>query len=104
MKTEEIIGLMALLCAVFLFGIITELEPVSLTILLIIGGLVFLVINVQNNQAIFGCIALIFTLLFYMFYDSGMNLQITLSEYYLPSIVAILILVIGFGAAYKLSK
>ncbi len=104
MKTEEFIGLMALLCAVFIFGIITELEPVSLSILLIIGGLVFLVINVQNNQAIFGCIVLIFTLLFYMYYDSGMTLQITISEYYLPSIVAILILMIGFGAAYKLSK
>ncbi len=102
MKTEEVIGLVALLCAIFLFGIITELEPVSLSILLIIGGLIFLVINVQNNQAIFGCIVLIFTLLFYLFYDSGMKLQITLSEYYLPSIVAILILVIGFGAAYKL--
>ncbi|RLI99827.1 MAG: hypothetical protein DRP06_02890 [Candidatus Aenigmatarchaeota archaeon] len=104
MKTEEIIGLVALLCAVFLFGIITELEPISLSILLIIGGLVFLVINVQNNQAIFGCIVLIFTLLFYMYYDSGMTLQITLSEYYLPSIVGILILMIGFGAAYKLSN
>ncbi|MCK4730097.1 MAG: hypothetical protein KAT28_02155 [Candidatus Aenigmarchaeota archaeon] len=104
MKTEEVVGLVALLCAIFLFGIITELEPVSLSILLIIGGLVFLVINVQNNQAIFGCIVLIFTLLLYLFYNSGMNLQITLSEYYLPSIVAILILVIGFGAAYKLSN
>ena len=104
MKTEEVIGLMTLLCAIFLFGIITELNPISLSILLVIGGLIFLVINVHNNQAIFGCIVLIFTLLLYLFYDSGMTLQITLSEYYLPSIVAILILIIGFGAAYKLSN
>jgi hypothetical protein len=102
MKAEEIGGLIALLFAVFIFGLLIKMEPIFLAILLVIGGLIFFVLYTKNNYAIFGVIVLIFALLLNLMYQTEINSKIIFSDYYLSTIVLFLIIIVGFLIAYKL--
>ncbi len=102
MKAEEIIGLIAILCAIFIFGFLIEIEYISLAILLIIGGLIFFVLYTKNSYAIFGVTVLIFVLLFYLWSQFKSGLVISFSENYLGTIILFLIIILGFGIAYKM--
>lgn len=102
MKVEEIFGLFALLFAVFLFGLLIKIEPISLAILLVIGGLVFFVLYIKNNYAVFGVTVLIFVLLFYLIYKTESAPKLIFSDYYLSTIILFLIIIVGFSIAYKL--
>ncbi len=117
MKTEEIVGLLGILFGLFLFGILIAMDPISLTILISIGGLVFFILYTKNTHAIFGLTVLLFVLLLYLFLpgtleqvftgnQTGGNVTvpgIQVPDYYLPTIVLLLIVIGGFLIAYKAS-
>ncbi len=102
MKAEEVVGLIAILFAIFIFGLLIKIEPISLAILLIIGGLVFFVLYTKNNYAIFGVIVLIFALLLKLMYQTEIKSKIIFSDYYLSAIILFLIIIVGFSIAYSL--
>ncbi|RLJ01984.1 MAG: hypothetical protein DRP10_02655 [Candidatus Aenigmatarchaeota archaeon] len=103
MKVEEIIGLLSILCAIFLFGLLIKIDQISLAILLIIGGLIFFVLYTKNNYAIFGVVVLIFSLLLTFVYREGWP-KIVFSNYYTSTIILFLIIILGFTIAYSLLK
>jgi len=113
MKTEEIVGLLGILLGLFLFGMLITMDAISLSILLIIGGLTFFVLYTKNTYAIFGLTVLIFVLLLYLFLPIGLEQFfvgnqtegnfIQFPDYYLPAIVLLLIVIGGFLIAYKAS-
>ncbi len=102
MKAEEVVGLVAILFAIFIFGLLIKIEPISLAILLIIGGLIFFVLYTKNNYAIFGVIVLIFALLLKLMYQTEIKSKIIFSDYYLSAIILFLIIIVGFSIAYSL--
>ncbi len=104
MKVEESIGLFAILCAIFLFGLLIKIDQISLAILLIIGGLIFFVLYTKNNYAIFGVVVLIFSLLLTLAYRTEGWPKIVFSNYYLSTIILFLIIILGFTIAYSLLK
>lgn len=117
MKTEEIAGLLGILIGLFLFGILIAMDPVSLSILMAIGGLIFFVLYTKNSYAIFGLTVLVFVLLFYLFLPPSLEQVFAgnqtagnvtapgtqFPDYYLPTIALLLIVIIGFLIAYKAS-
>ena len=103
MKVEESIGLFAILCAIFLFGLLIKIDQISLAILLIVGGLIFFVLYTKNNYAIFGVVVLIFSLLLTFAYREGWP-KIVFSNYYISTIILFLIIILGFIIAYSLLK
>ena len=104
MKVEESIGLFAILCAIFLFGLLIKIDQISLAILLIIGGLIFFVLYTKNNYAIFGVVVLIFSLLLTLAYRTEGWPKIVFSDYYISTIILFLIIILGFTIAYSLLK
>ncbi|MCK4429295.1 MAG: hypothetical protein KAU95_02880 [Candidatus Aenigmarchaeota archaeon] len=104
MKTEEVIGLLAILCAILVIGFVMEIEQITLIILLVVGGLLFFVLYTKNTYAIFGMVALISALLFYLMHQTENLLPLTLPENYLPTIILIIIVIVGLVIAYNLSK
>jgi len=114
MKFEEVVGLLGLLLGLFLFGILINLDYFSLSILIAIGGLIFFILYTKNTYIIFGCMVLVFVLLLYLFNPPGLEfvgnqtnitspLPSHFPEYYIPTIVLLLIVIIGFAIAYKAS-
>ena len=101
MKAEEMVGILSILCAIFLFGLLVKLEPIALAILLIIGGLIFFTLYTKNNHAVFGVLVLIFALLFYLIYQTESGLGLVFSDYYISVIILFLIIIAGFLIAYK---
>lgn len=99
MKAEEIIGLLMLLVAIFIFGLLLEVQMLQLIAMLIIGGLVFLVIFIKNPYALIGGITLIFALIVYLFYSEGSQ-SISLSGDFLSTILLMLVVIGGFALAY----
>lgn len=104
MKVEEIIGLLSILCAIFLFGLLIKIDQISLAILLIIGGLIFFVLYTKNNYAIFGVVVLIFSLLLTLAYRTKGWPKPVFSDYYISTIILFLIIILGFTIAYSLLK
>jgi len=97
------IGLLATLFAVFIFGMIVGTEPLKLAILLIVGGLVFLVITTKENVAVMGFTVLIFALLFYLMYpmDKIANFTIKNPSNYFSILIVIAIILVALIVAYK---
>jgi membrane-bound ClpP family serine protease len=113
MKVDEIVGLIGILLGLFLFGMLINLDYFHLSILLIIGGLIFFILYTKNTYAIFGLTILTFALLLYLFTPSPFETpenqtNITapfggykLPSYYIPTIILFLIVILGFVIAYK---
>ena len=104
MKTEEVIGLLAILCAILVIGFVIEIEQITLIVLLIVGGLLFFVLYTKNTYAIFGVLALISALLFYLSYQTESIISTAFPEDYLPTIILMMIVIIGLVIAYSMSK
>jgi len=111
MKVEEVVGLIGILLGLFLFGNFINLNYIHLSILLIIGGLMFFIFYTKNTYAILGLTVLTFTLLLYLFSPISLetsenNTNLTfggykLPENYIPTIILFLIVFFGFAIAYK---
>ncbi|OYT42964.1 MAG: hypothetical protein B6U88_02370 [Candidatus Aenigmarchaeota archaeon ex4484_56] len=105
MKLDEIVGLLGVLFSIFIFfGFIVKTDPISLMILIVIGGLFFYSVYSKNNYAIFGSIVLISSLLFYLLYAKTGTLELSLSKNYLAGILTIIIILSGFIIAQKYSS
>ena len=103
MTDTKIFGVIALLFAVFIFGIIIGASPIQLAILLVIGGLVFLAATIKENFAVVGFIVLIFALLFYLIYPLQpiANFTIANPENYFSTLIVMGIVIVGLYMAFR---
>jgi len=105
MEDTKILGVIALLFALFIVGIIVGASPIQLAIVLVIGGLVFLAITVKDNWAIVGFIVLIFALLFYLVIPLQpiANFSIENPEQYFSTLIVLGIVIVALYVAYRAS-
>jgi hypothetical protein len=105
MTDTKILGVIALLFALFVFGIIVGASPIQLAIVLIIGGLIFLAVTVKESFAIVGFIVLIFALLFYLIYPLQpiANFQIQNPEQYFSTLIVLAIVIVALYVAFRAS-
>jgi hypothetical protein len=103
MTDTKILGVIALLFAVFIFGIIVGASPLQLAILLVVGGLVFLAATVKENVAIVGFIVLIFALLFYLINPLQPIASFTIEnpESYFSTLIVMGIVILALYMAFR---
>jgi len=103
MADNKILGVIALLLALFIVGIIVGASPMQLAIVLVIGGLVFLAITMKDNIAIVGFIVLIFALLFYLIYPLQpiASFSIENPEQYFSTLIVLGIVIVALFMAFR---
>lgn len=106
MEGNKILGVIALLFALFIFGIIVGATPIQLAIVLIVGGLVFLAVTVKENWAIVGFIVLIFALLFYLVVPLQPIASFTIQnpEQYFSTLIVLAIVIVALYVAFRASS
>ncbi len=103
MAENTYLGLLAILFAIFIFGMIFGTDPMKLLVILAIGALVFLLMTIKDTTVIMGLVVLIFALLFYLMYpiQGVAQFHFSASEDYFGGVLLILIVIVGFVLAYK---
>jgi hypothetical protein len=121
MIAREIIGLLGIVFGLFLFGMFMNMNYISLLILLALGGIFFFAVYLKNAYATIGLVVLAFALILYLFSPSGIEglpienetgttnftaptVTYNFPDYYIPTIVLLLVVIVGFVMAYKASN
>ncbi|MGC9310178.1 MAG: hypothetical protein ACP5E4_00470 [Candidatus Aenigmatarchaeota archaeon] len=106
MAETQYLGLVAILFAIFIVGMILGTAPMKLIIILAIGALVFLTISMKDNMAVMGFTVLIFALLLYLIYPSMPMASFSFSapEEYFSTLLLVVIVLVGLIMAYKATQ